>query len=135
VVSDLLANRVDAYATAADWDASLPEAWSSDLKQTDSLKNPLDQRRDMYDPLYYLSGAFQGFGSAKVASHWRINAGLSDPETPMTAEANLALALIHYDGVSDVTLTEVWDKGRELAERSGDAIDNLVAWVGACCSQ
>jgi hypothetical protein len=48
-------------------------------------------------------------------------------------EANLALALSHYDGVADVAFTEVWGKGYELAEREGDAQSNFVSWVVSCC--
>lgn len=133
VDSDLLALRQDTYATMPDWDATLPATWADDLTKTDTLEVGVGRRRDMYDPLYFLSGAFGGYGTAKVAPRWRINAGLFNTDMPVTAETNLALALKHYDGVTDVSFSEVWGKGRELAETSGDSIANMVAWVQACC--
>ena len=129
-VSSLLTQRSDTYAQASGWDASLPGDWAGDLTKTDALDQPMDVRRKMYDPLYYVGGSSEGFGSAKVASHWRINVGMGQTTAPLTAGVNLALALKAYDGTADVAFTPVWDKGDSLAEEGdADATDAFVAWV------
>lgn len=131
-ISDLLTQHSDTYAQASDWNASLPGDWAGDLKKTDSLDQPMDVRRNMYDPLYYVGGSSEGFGSAKVATHWRINVGMGQTTAPLTTGVNLALALKSYDGVGDVAFTPVWDKGDTLAEEGdADAAGALLSWVGS----
>ena len=128
-VADQISAHADTYSQASGWDGDSAQSWADDLAQTDSLGQPMDVRRNMYDPLYYLSGSQAGFGTAKVAAHWRINSGMFRTDTPVTADANLALALKGYDGVQDVSYTPVWGAGRVKAEQSGDATAAFVAWV------
>ena len=90
-------------------------------------------RMRMFNPLYYVSGTYDGYGTAAVAPHWRINSGIFQTDTALCTELNLSLALKHYDGVADVAFTPVWGQGHELAEESGTAEENLVAWMIACC--
>lgn len=130
-VADVLSSRSDAYAQATGWDSKLPGDWAADLAKTDALETSIDVRRNMYDPLYFVSGAAEGFGSAKVAAHWRINVGMSQPSVPLSSSVNLALALKRYDGVADVAFTPVWGQGRVLAEvGTADAAGAFVGWLG-----
>ncbi len=133
-MGDLLDTRQDAYAQAQGFDASYVSKWKDDLAKADSLESTQGMRVAAMNPLYTLSGHYEGFGTAKVAPHWRINSGIFQKATSLTTELNLALALKHYDGVSDVAFEPVWNKGFELAEREGDAQDNLIAWVSSVCS-
>ena len=87
----------------------------------------------MMNPLYWLSGHYEGYGQADVAAHWRINEGLFDTDASPCAALNMSLALGKYDGVADVAYTPVWGQGHVLAERSGSAVSNLVQWVNSCC--
>ena len=87
----------------------------------------------MFNPLYFLSGHYGGYGSATVAKHWRINSGLFQTDTSLCTEMNLALALNHYDGIASVAFTPVWGQGHTLAEVSGSAEENLLAWIAECC--
>lgn len=128
MIGDLLDARREAYEASGGWDPSLPEAWSGDLAQTDALGTTIETRRNMYDPMYFLSGAEAGFGTAAVAGHWRINSGVARTDAPVTPESNLALALKRYDGVQDVTYTPVWSASA-VAEQTGDATSALVSWV------
>ncbi len=132
-ISELLAANQDTYATGSGWDAAYVTDWSGDLVRKDSLDNDMATRVKMFNPLFYLSGAYDGYGKATVAPHWRINSGLFQTDTSLCSEANLALALSHYDGVKDVAFTPVWGQGHVLAERTGTAQDNLIAWVEECC--
>ena len=100
----------------------------------DSLDTDMVTRMNMFNPLYFLSGHYEGFGTATVAPHWRINSGLFQTDTSLCTEANLALALQHYEGVSGVAFTPVWGQGHVLAEVSGAADANLIRWVGKCCA-
>ena len=47
----------------------------------------------MYNPLYYLSGYYDGYQKSTVADHWRIRTGIAQSDTSLTTEVNLALAL------------------------------------------
>lgn len=129
-VADILSAHSDNYAQLGEWDANLPGDWASDLGKTDAVGTSMATRRDMYDPLYFLSGAKAGFGTAEVAANWRINTGLAQAQTPVVASANLALALGAYEGVGTVDFTAVWGAGRVLAEAGGaDPTQAFVSWV------
>ena len=131
---ELVEKNASVYASCSDWDASFETAWSLDLAKTDSLKTTMATRVDMMNPLYWLSGAYAGYGQAGVAAHWRINEGVFDSYVSPCTSANMAFALSKYDGVSDVAYTPVWGQGHVLAERSGSPASNLLAWVIGCCS-
>lgn len=133
-VADLVERNLDAYAACEDWDDDLEEAWETDLKKADSLETPMTTRVSMLNPLFWLSGHYEGYGQAGVAPYWRINEGLFDTETPLCSAMNVALALSKYDGVASVAYTPVWGQGHVLAERSGSATANLIDWVISCCT-
>lgn len=131
-ISDLLSSRSGIYEQAGGWDQALPGDWAGDLAKSDALGKPMKLRRDMYDPLYFLSGASEGFQSSVVAEHWRINLGLAETTAPaISAATNLALALSAYGGtVQDVSFTPVWGVGCKLAELGdADPTAALVSWV------
>lgn len=123
----------DAYAAAAGWQESYAQDWVVDLSEVDSLKTNMETRVNMFNPLYFLCGSNEGFGTGTVAPHWRINSGVYQTDTSLCTETNLALALKHYDGVADVAFTPVWSQGHVLAEASGTAEENLIAWIASCC--
>lgn len=131
---DLVAANLDAYAAYEDWNPDYETAWVDDLEKVDSLDTSMTARVEMMNPLYWLSGHYEGYGQATVAPHWRINEGLFDTETPLCTALNVVLALRKYDGVADVSYTPVWGQGHVLAERSGSATANLIEWVISCCS-
>ena len=133
MVCDLLEEGQESYSQASGWNESVVEEWAQDLETLDSLQTSMDVRMGMFNPLYYLSGHYQGFGTAEVAKHWRINTGLSQTDTSLCTELNLALALKQYEGVESVAFTPVWGQGHVLAEVSGNAEENFVAWARGCC--
>lgn len=128
----LVAGR-ESYAAGDAWSDAYVQDWTDDLAELDALEVDMATRMNMFNPLYFLSGYYEGFGSAKVAPHWRINSGLFQTDTSFCTELNLALALEHYDGVSDVAFTPVWGQGHVLAETTGSAEDNFITWVKECC--
>ncbi len=134
MMCDLVAAGSENYAKGDGWNESYVDDWASDLEELDALDVNMSTRMDMFNPLYYVSGYYEGFGSAGVAPHWRINSGLFQTDTSLCTEMNLALALQHYDGVSDVQFTPVWGQGHVLAEASGSAEENLLAWIASCCA-
>jgi len=54
VLAYLLAKNQENYATYSDWDASYVEAYATDLKAVDKLRNGIQYRMNMYNPMYYL---------------------------------------------------------------------------------
>ena len=135
MISDQLSAGRESYALGSGWKEEYVQEWASDLSEFDALKVDMATRVNMFNPLYFLSGYYKGFGTAGVAPHWRINSGLFQTDTSLCTEVNLALALGHYDGVADVAFTPVWGQGHTLAEVSGSAEDNFVAWVTSCCKE
>lgn len=134
-VAALVERNVDAYSAYEDWDESYETAWEEDLEKVDSLETDMATRVAMMNPLYWLSGHYEGYGQSSVAPHWRINEGLFDTDTSPCSSLNVVLALRKYDGVADVSYTPVWGQGHVLAERVGSATSNLLAWVLSCCSE
>ena len=98
-------------------------------------RTTMETRMGMFNPLYFLSEAYEGAGTSVVAKHWRVNAGLFQTDTSLCTEANLALALAAHEEVADVKFTPVWGQGHVMAEVSGGAEENLVAWILECCKE
>ncbi len=106
--------------------------FAEDFKKTDAQGSTLEQRVNMYTPLYYLMEKREGFGTSDVAEYWRIRTGIKQFNTSVTTEANLALALEHHSDVKNVDFETVWEKGHEEAERTGDSTENFIEWIGTC---
>ncbi len=56
------------------------------------------------------------YKTSNVAKFWRIRSGITQGDTALNTEVNLALALENY-GVSDVDFATVWGQGHTEAER------------------
>ena len=106
--------------------------YAEDLAKTDELGNAPAARLAMYTPLYYLLKSEQGYGKSVPAKHWRIRTGITQGDTALTCELNLALALRAYSAVESVDFASVWGLGHTQAERSGSADENFIAWVKQC---
>lgn len=106
-------------------------AFTEDLTRADALDNSVEYRVNMYTPLYYLCDYYDGYGTANVASYWRIRSGINQSDTALSTEVNLALALENYG--ADVDFATVWGQAHVEAERTGDSTENFIAWVVACC--
>lgn len=130
----LVAGR-EQYAAGDGWDESVIQEWDGDLAQVDALESDMATRMKMFNPLYFVSGHYEGFGSAGVAPYWRVNTGLFQTDTSLCTEANLVLALRQYEGVKSVEFNPVWGQGHVLAEASGTAEENFVTWVTNCCAK
>lgn len=104
--------------------------YSDDMSRVDALGHSVADRVKMYSPLYYLLASSEGYQSANVAKYFRINTGLWQGDTAVNTEANLALALENYGASVDYSF--VWGQGHTMAERSGDATSNFIAWVNSC---
>lgn len=106
---------------------SYEEEFAEDLSGLDSLGNTVEYRLNMFSPLYYLMEANEGYNTSTVASNWRIRTGITQSDTPLTTEINLALAL-ESEG-ADVDFETVWNQGHTQAERTGKSTDNLIEWI------
>lgn len=112
-------------------DSDYGEAFAEDLLRTDALGNSVENRVNMYTPLYYLSDYYEGYGTSNVAAYWRIRSGINQSDTALSTEVNLALALKNY-GVN-VDFETVWGQAHVEAERTGDSTANFIEWVIECC--
>ena len=106
--------------------------YANDLNIIDSVGNKAETRLNMYTPLYYLLESSEGYGTSEVAQYWRIRTGITQSDTALSTEVNLALALENYKGVEDVDFETVWGAGHTQAERTGDSTTNFIEWVNAC---
>lgn len=131
----LLHTREQVYASYPDWDESIINEYDSCLRALDKFGVGIMARVNMYNPLYYLLPYYYGYGRSHVAGYWRINSGIEQGDTAITIEMNLALALKNHGVVKDVEFQAVWAQGHTQAERSGDATENVIAWVISCAGQ
>ncbi len=107
--------------------------YRSDFSKKDALGYTVEQRVEMYSPLYFLMKSREGYKTANVAKHWRIRSGIEQSTNSLTTEINLALALDAYDGVESVDFETVWARNHETAERNGgNDIKNFIRWVISC---
>ena len=107
--------------------------YDSDLKKKDCLGSTMEKRNDMYNPMYYLSPAYSGYKTAKVAKYWRIHAGIFQGDTAISTELLYSLALKNYGKeVESVDFTEVWGLYHVEAERKGTSTGNFIEWVKDC---
>ena len=125
VLSDILKDLGNEYA---------PD-FAADLQKTDSVGYTVEQRLNMYTPLYYLLESQEGYGTSTPAKYWRIRSGIAQSDTSVTTEVNLALALMNYDGVKSVDFATVWGQQHVKAERTGDSTANFINWVHDCLTQ
>jgi hypothetical protein len=132
IIAKLLEENQDKYADYSDWDSSLVQAYAEDIQALDSLGNTIEYRLNMYNPMYYVSDYYEGYGTSTVASYWRIRTGIEQGDTALTVETNLALALEQISGVKDVDFETVWNQGHTTAERTGDSTSNFIEWVNEC---
>ena len=126
--------------TTSHFDATLAEllkddetygaAFTEAMEKTDSQGNTVTERGNMYNPLYYLSGYYDGYQKSTVADYWRIRTGIAQSDTSLTTEVNLALALKNYG--ADVDFATIWGEGHTMAENTGDSTTNFIEWVNKC---
>ena len=132
-MATLLASNADAYAKLSNWNADYPTAFKEDRAFTDAQGKSSDFRQELYDPICYLSAAYENAGASTPAAHWRIRTGITQGDTASTTEINLALALAADKRVADVDFATVWGQGHTMAERTGSSTENFIEWVNACC--
>lgn len=114
----------------------LAEEYKADLAKKDSLGSTMEERSNMYNPMYYLSPAYKGYKTSGVAKFWRIHAGIFQGDTAVSTEMDYALALKSYGSqVKSLDFTEVWGLYHTEAERSGTSTGNLIAWIKECLQQ
>lgn len=137
VVARLLKNNQAKYESLTDWNSQYVTDFESDLAKTDSLGKTIAERQDLYNPMFYLTSAYSGFQTSKPAPHWRIRSGLSQGDTALTVETNLALALENQanGAVKSVDFATVWGQGHTTAERTGHASANFIQWVQEIVAQ
>lgn len=109
------------------------EAYADDLEKQDALGNTVQTRVNMYNPLYYLCDYYEGYQTSTVAPYWRIRTGISQSDTALSTEINLALALESYGCTVD--FETVWAQQHTMAERTGTSTENFIAWVNDCLTQ
>ena len=132
VIADLLEKNKGNYSEYRDWNSSIADAYATDLMAKDRFGNGIVYRLNMYNPMYYVSGSYDGYKTSNPATHWRIRTGIEQGDTALTVETNLALALTQDDSVKDVDFETVWGMGHTTAERSGSSTDNFISWVNKC---
>ncbi|WP_315600676.1 tannase [Abiotrophia defectiva] len=137
LVARLLKNNQAKYESLTDWNSQYVTDFESDLAKTDSLGKTIAERQDLYNPMFYLTSAYSGYQTSKPALHWRIRSGLSQGDTALTVETNLALALENQanGAVKSVDFATVWGQGNTTAERTGHASANFIQWVQEIVAQ
>ena len=128
----ILEENRDKYSQYSDFDAQYVTDYQEYKTSVDDWGSDSLTRQNMYNPMYFLSDYYEGCGSSHVASHWRIHTGITQGDTALTVEMNLALALRQNESVDDVEFQTVWGQGHTMAERTGSGETNFIAWVAEC---
>ena len=111
-------------------DSKYAADYQADLAKKDALGYTVEQRVNMYSPLYFLMESREGHKTANVAKHWRIRSGIEQDTNSVTTEINLDLALKACDGVESVDFETIWGRNHETAERkNGDDVTSFIDWV------
>ena len=108
------------------------EAFAADLERKDELGNMVDVRLNMYNPMYYLCPAYSGYQTAEPAVYWRIRTGITQGDTALCTEIDLALAAAAYSEITRVDFETVWAQGHTEAERTGSSTANFIDWLNNC---
>ena len=128
----ILEENQEKYSQYSDFDLQYVTDYQEYKTSVDDWGSDSLTRQNMYNPMYFLSDYYAGCGSSHVASHWRIHTGITQGDTALTVEMNLALALQQNSSVDDVEFQTVWGQGHTMAERTGSSETNFIAWVAEC---
>lgn len=128
----LLEENQEKYSQYSDFDPQYVTDYQEYKTSVDDWGSDSLTRQNMYNPMYFLSDYYAGCGTSHVASHWRIHTGITQGDTALTVEMNLALALQQNSSVDDVEFQTVWGQGHTMAERTGSSETNFIAWVAEC---
>ncbi len=121
------ANEQD-YAALSNWNEDYAASgYEKDFTTTDEQGVDVQTRQNMYNPMYYLSGYYDGSGTSKVAENWRIRTGIKQGDTATTVEYNLALALQSLGINTD--FATIWGQGHTMAELEGNSTTNFINWI------
>lgn len=121
--------RQNTYKNYRDYDDSIRQAYEGDMNNVDALHVDTLTRQLMYDPMTFILVPAGEKKPSTLAKHWRIHTGISQGDTALTTEVNLALALKQRKDVEDVDFATVWEKKHTMAERTGSSTDNFINWV------
>lgn len=124
---------LDTADGAYEWNMGATRNRLSDEEQkiSDALGKTVEYRENMYNPMYFISDYYDGYGSSTIAPNWRIRSGIEQGDTALTVEINLALALSTLG--KNVDFATVWGEGHTEAEASGTSSDNFISWVNELC--
>lgn len=86
-------------------------------------------------PSCYGRSISAGNQTAEPAAYWRIRTGITQGDTALYTEVDLALAAEAYSDQTQVDFETVWAQGHTEAERSGSATANCIAWVNECMNE
>lgn len=128
----ILEENQEKYSQYSDFDPQHVTDYQEYKTSVDDWGSDSLIRQNMYNPMYFLSDYYDGCDSSHVASHWRIHTGITQGDTALTVEMNLALALQQNSSVDDVEFQTVWGQGHTMAERTGSSETNFIAWVAEC---
>lgn len=129
-IQQLLKQNGSRYAQASgSYRSSYLKAYTQDLKRRDSQGSTIQQRLNLYNPMYFLNSYYHGANTSKVAKYWRIRTGINQGDTALTVETNLKLALQQNTQVDSVDFATVWGQGHTEAERTGNHETNFIKWV------
>ncbi|WP_270456809.1 subtype A tannase [Allisonella histaminiformans] len=121
--------RQNTYKNYRDYDDSIRQAYEGDMNNVDARHVDTLTRQLMYDPMTFILVPAGEKKPSTLAKHWRIHTGISQGDTALTTEVNLALALKQRKDVEDVDFATVWEKKHTMAERTGSSTENFIQWV------
>ena len=85
-----------------------------------------------FNPLYFLSSKYKGYGSSYIARYWNICIEVDKEDKDFSSEEILKIALERNEDVRSVKNTVLWGKEYSNEERKKMAVNNLKLWIESC---
>ena len=128
LIRDLLTTNSEEYSKFKKWNNKYQADYTKDLTKVDTLKNSIETRFNMYNPMYYLTNTTKN-SESNVAPNWRINSGINQSNIADVLEINIYLALKSNHAVKNVEYTTIWEQDHCMAEVNGEPIKNFIDWI------
>ena len=85
-----------------------------------------------YNPLYFLSSKYKGYGSSYISRFWNICIEVDNDSKDFSSEEILKIALEKNEDVKKVKYNLLWGKEYSNEEKIKMAVDNLKLWIESC---
>ena len=85
-----------------------------------------------YNPLYYLSSKYKGYGSSYISRYWNICIEVDNDYKDFSSEEILKIVLEKNEDVRKIKYNILWGKEYSNEEKTKMAVQELKLWIESC---